>query len=256
MVGNVISSADYRTDWLMEAMASESALEVLEQAKGRAAVAQILELYKHDLLAEQNGRTVESAGPVDFGYRLEDDAGRRAWQAITYEKGAWILWMLRNRMGSDGFTKMQAALLHRYANHTVTNDDFRKVAAGFLAPNSPDRSLQSFFDSWITGAGIPSLTLQTSGRGHQQTLKMGAVDDDFEADVPLSCTSAPRAWWPPTGFAPLLAITRWNRLPELHRVNCRLWTCTYIADRVAANFAKNCYAASRKASLTVRLRAS
>jgi Peptidase family M1 domain len=187
--GNVISSANYRTDWLMEAMSSESALELLEQAKGRAAVAQILELYKHDLLAEHDGRTVESTGPVDFGYRLEDDAGRRAWQAITYEKGAWILWMLRNRMGADAFTKMQAALLHRYANHAVTNEDFRKVATEFLPLNSPDRSLQSFFDSWITGVGIPSLTLQTSGRGRQQMLKMGAVDDDFEADVPLSCTS-------------------------------------------------------------------
>ncbi|HWF48447.1 MAG TPA: M1 family aminopeptidase, partial [Bryobacteraceae bacterium] len=151
--GNVISSADYRTDWLMEAMASESALEVLEQSKGRAAVAQILELYKHDLLAEHNGRTAESAGPVDFGYRLDDDAGRRVWQAITYEKGAWILWMLRNRMGAEAFSKMQAALLQRYANHAVTNDDFQKVAAEFLPQNSPNRSLQSFFDSWISGVG-------------------------------------------------------------------------------------------------------
>ncbi|HEX4229695.1 MAG TPA: M1 family aminopeptidase [Bryobacteraceae bacterium] len=196
--GNVVSSADYRTDWLMEAMASESALEVLEQTKGRAAVAQILEFYKQDLLAEHNGRTVESAGPVDFGYRLEDDAGRRTWQAITYKKGVWILWMLRNRMGADAFTKMQAALLHRYANHALTNDDFRKVAAEFVPPNSPDPSLQSFFDSWISGVGIPSLTLQTAGRAHQQTLKMNTVDDDFEAYVPLSCTSAtgtPATYW-------------------------------------------------------------
>lgn len=188
--GNVVSSADYRTDWLMEAMASEAALEVLEQTKGRAAVAQILELYKQNLLAEHDGRTVESVGPVDFGYRLEDDGGRLAWQAITYEKGAWILWMLRNRMGADGFIKMQAALIHRYVNHAVTNDEFRKLAAEFLPPNSPDRSLQSFFDSWISGVGIPSLALQTPGRGRQQILKMSGVDDDFEADVPLSCADA------------------------------------------------------------------
>ncbi|MGC2658542.1 MAG: M1 family aminopeptidase [Bryobacteraceae bacterium] len=185
--GNVISPADYRTDWLMEAMASESALEVLADTKGPTAVAQILALYKHDLLEEVKGRTTESAGPVDFGYRLEDDAGHRAWQAITYEKGAWVLWMLRNRMGADAFTKMQAALLHRYADHAVTNDDFRKVAAEFLPPHTPDPSLQSFFDSWIFGTGIPALTLDTAG--HRQNLKMSGVDDDFEADIPLSCTS-------------------------------------------------------------------
>lgn len=196
--GNVIASADYRTDWLMEAMASESALEILEETKGPSAVAQILERYKHDLLAQQNGRTVESGGPVDFGYRLEDDAGRHVWQTITYEKGAWLLWMLRNRMGADAYTKMQAALLHRYANHAITNDDFQKFAAEFLPPNSPDRSLQSFFDSWVTGTGIPALALVKGGRPREQMLKMSGVDDDFEADVPLACTEAsgkPVTYW-------------------------------------------------------------
>ena len=189
--GNIISAADYRADWLMEAMASESALEVLEQTKGPAAVAQILALYKGDLLESANGRTVESAGPVDFGYRLEDDAGHHAWQTITYEKGAWVLWMLRNRMGAEAFTKLQAAMLRRYASQPITNEDFRKIAAEFLPVHSPDPSLQNFFESWVSGVGIPSLTLQTTGRSHhEQTLRMSDVDQDFEAEVPLCCTDS------------------------------------------------------------------
>ncbi|HEX4810436.1 MAG TPA: M1 family aminopeptidase [Bryobacteraceae bacterium] len=186
--GNIVSAADYRADWLMEAMASESALEVLEQTKGPAAVAQVLGLYKTDLAEEHNGHTTESAGPVDFGYRLEDSAGRRAWQVITYEKGAWILWMLRKRMGSDAFTKMQAALLQRFHNQPITNEEFRKVASEFLPPQSPDHSLQRFFETWVSSTGFPALTLKTDAKNHESGLEMGAVDDDFQADIPLSCT--------------------------------------------------------------------
>lgn len=196
--GNVISAADYRADWLMEAMASESALEFLEQTKGPAAVAQVLGLYNHDLGEEHNGHTTESAGPVDFGYRLEDSAGRHAWQVITYEKGTWVLWMLRKRMGSDAFTKMQAALLQRFRNQPVTNDEFRKVASEFMPPQSPDPLLRGFFETWVSSTGFPALTLKPDAKSHEISLEVSAVDDDFQADIPLSCTDTngtPTTYW-------------------------------------------------------------
>ena len=44
--GNMVSPADYRSEWLFEAMSNYSALEFLEQSKGRAALDAVLESYR------------------------------------------------------------------------------------------------------------------------------------------------------------------------------------------------------------------
>ncbi|MFL6351319.1 MAG: M1 family metallopeptidase [Bryobacteraceae bacterium] len=185
--GNVVSAADYRTDWLMEAMANYSALEFLGRSKGSAAMDDVLATYRDDLRKQQRGRPIESTGPVDFGVRLQQAPDLLAWHTIVYEKGTWILHMLRNRLGEDGFSKMQVRLLTEFAAKPLTNEDFRKAASDFVPAGQPDKSLAMFFDSWIYGTGIPSLRLERAGRNMK--LNLSGVDEDFTADVPLECTS-------------------------------------------------------------------
>ena len=50
-----------------------------------------------------DGRTPESAGPITWGYRLNSSLAPHAWQTVTYEKGTWIIHMLRRRMGDESF---------------------------------------------------------------------------------------------------------------------------------------------------------
>jgi Peptidase family M1 domain len=185
--GNIVSSADYRTDWLMEAMANYSSLQFLERSKGTAAMHEVLATYRDDLTKQEHGKPVESVGPVDFGVRLQRTADLLAWHTIVYEKGSWILHMLRQRLGDDGFAKMQVRLLRDFAAKPISNEDFRKVASEFLPGGQPDKTLAMFFDTWIYGTGIPTLRLQ--GTGRDLKLNLSAVDDDFTADVALECTS-------------------------------------------------------------------
>jgi hypothetical protein len=201
--GNLVVAADYRTNWLMEAMADYSALQVVEREKGAAALAAVLEQYRKDLLQkdplqngllqnellqndpahQENGRTIESAGPVDFGSRLLDNNGPLTWHVVLYEKGAWILHMLRRRLGDAAFTQMQVRLLQQFAAHPLTNEDFRKLLSDFVPAGQPDRSLSGFFDAWVYGTGIPKMSL---GGGD---LQLSGVDEDFSVDVPLRCRS-------------------------------------------------------------------
>ncbi len=185
--GNVVTAGNYRAAWILEAMANDSALQFLGHVKGAAAVQAVLDTYREDLTAERNGKTVDGAGPVDFGLRLRDIANNLTWHIITYEKGAWILHMLRRRLGDDGFVKMQMRLFEEFGAKPITNDDLRKVAAEFLPERAPDKTLSLFFDTWIYGTGIPKLTL--AGTGPTMTLKVSGVDEDFAADVPLRCSS-------------------------------------------------------------------
>lgn len=179
--GNLVVPADYRTTWLMEAMANYSALQFLERQKGAAALEAVLAQYREDLLHEQNGKTLESAGPVDFGSRLLDNSGMLTWHIILYEKGTWILHMLRQRLGDAAFNRMQVRLLQQFATGPLSNEDFRKLASDFVPAGQPDKSLSVFFDAWIYGTGIPKMKL------HGESLELSGVDEDFSVDVPLRC---------------------------------------------------------------------
>ena len=105
--GNIVNQADYRTAWLLEAMSNYSALEYLEAKKGRAAMDSVLSFYRRELIAPGK----ESAGPLDFGQRLLDNSGMPTWHLILYEKGAWVLHMLRRRLGDENFHKLQLRML-------------------------------------------------------------------------------------------------------------------------------------------------
>lgn len=186
--GNMVSPADYRSEWLFEAMSSYSALEFLEQSKGRATVDVVLESYRQDLLSAANGVALESAGPVDFGERLLENNGMLAWHVIIYEKGAWILHMLRQRLGEEGFRTLQARMLHDFQGRLVTNEDFHRLAASLVPEDQSDKSLNVFFDNWIYATGIPKLALKSTRAN--LSLNVSGVDDAFALDLPLRCMGA------------------------------------------------------------------
>ncbi len=179
--GNLIVPADYRATWLMEAMANYAALQFLEREKGEAAVDEVLAQYREDLLGQQKSKTLESAGPVDFGERLLDNSGLGVWHVILYEKGSWILHMLRQRVGDAAFGRMQLRLLQQFATDALTNEDFRKIASEFVPAGQKDKDLALFFDTWVYGTGIPKMKVQGT------SLEMSGVDEDFSVDVPLRC---------------------------------------------------------------------
>jgi aminopeptidase N len=137
------------------------------------------------LLFPRGTGTVETAGPVDFGVRLIDTAGLAAWHSITYEKGSWILHMLRDRIGSDGFLALQSYLLKRYRTEPITNEQFREAAARFVPPDEPDRDLRIFFDTWVYGTGIPHIEIKSQGK--EWSYIVSRVEESFTADLPLSC---------------------------------------------------------------------
>jgi hypothetical protein len=183
--GCMVSQADYRTAWLFEAMSNYAALEFLEETKGRGALDAVLGRYRTDLLTTDQGKTIESAGPVDFGERLLENNGVRTWHHIIYEKGAWILHMLRMRMGDEEFHTLEKRLLRDFQGKLLSNDDFRKLAAELLPIEQSDKTLSVFFDNWIYSTGIPGIKFRTAG--NNISLRISGVDEGFALDLPLRC---------------------------------------------------------------------
>jgi hypothetical protein len=190
--GNVVAAASPGDAWLMEALANYSALLYLERRKDSHALDQVLAEYRAHLLAKNaEGHTVDSAGPIVWGDRLSSSKTPNAWETITYEKGSWIMHMLRRRMGEERFLDMLGELRNRYEFRTVTTGEFQALAAAALPPKSVDPHLDNFFDQWVYSTGIPSLKMihRTQGREGQLrvtgSITQTEVPDDFSVWVPL-----------------------------------------------------------------------
>jgi len=193
--GNIVTSASYQDDWLMEALANYSALMFVERKKGRKVLDSVMDSYKEHLLAKTpEGNTVESAGPIVWGQRLRNSLNPEGWRAITYEKGSWIIHMLRARLGDERFMKMLHAIVERYRFQPITTEQFQQIAAEFLPPKSPDPKLESFFEQWVYGTGIPTLRIASTTTGRAPALKVRGtitqtdVDEDFSALVPVEAS--------------------------------------------------------------------
>lgn len=203
--GNVVTADAYQDEWLLEALASYSSLLWLEKKKGPKAVETVLDDYRERLLTKDTeGRTVESAGPIIWGTRLNSTGIPDAWRAITYEKGAWIIHMLRKRLGDERFLKLLAELRRRYEFRSVSTEDFRVLTKEFLPPKTPAGSLDGFFDNWVYATGIPSLKLRYVVKGVAPAVKLSGtvtqtgVDDDFSIEAPVEiqfAKGAPQILW-------------------------------------------------------------
>lgn len=203
--GNLVIPATYHDNWLIEALANYSALLLIEQRKGVKALDAVLDSYRTHLMTKTaTGRSIESAGPIVWGSRLESSLTPDAWRAVTYEKGTWIIHMLRRRLGDDKFL----ALLREVAahHHSISTEQFRDLA-GQYAPPSADAGLRNFFDNWVYGTGIPTVKLSYTWRSAKLSGSLAEqdVDETFSALVPLEVESAGQSgvYWLPAGSDPV-----------------------------------------------------
>jgi hypothetical protein len=211
--GNVVAPASDRDTWLMEALANYSALLYLEKRKGPKALEAVLADYRKRLLSQAaEGRTLESMGPIIWGVRLASSQAPDAWRTITYEKGSWVIHMLRGRLGEQRFLAMLGELLKRYRQSTLTTEEFRALAEKFSPPGSADPKLETFFENWVYATGIPSLKLNTALQGKAPALKLNisvqqsGVDDSFSAFVPVEVQvrgAKPATYWVRTDSEPV-----------------------------------------------------
>jgi hypothetical protein len=166
--GDLVGWKSYRDQWLVEALASYSAILSLEKEHPDDCK-QVLRQNRADLLAK-NGEDEEfaQAGPVTLGLRLSSSHFPEGFDVVSYGRGAWLMHMLRSMMrdganGSDEpFLRGLKKLRERFEEKEMTTADFLRV----MEEEMPDslryegaKSLDWFLASWINGTVIPRLEL-------------------------------------------------------------------------------------------------
>lgn len=169
--GDVVFWESYRDQWLVEALSNYSALMMIER-RNPEDFQIALNRYRDDLLSRApNGRQYLEAGPVNLGVRLSSSEFPSGYAAISYGRGTWLMHMLRSMFDDpsaksgheDLFLKALHALRERYAFKEATTKDLEKVFEDYLPPSlryDDRRSLDWFFEGWVNGTAIPSLSIK------------------------------------------------------------------------------------------------
>ena len=144
--GNAVTESEWDDVWLSEGFATYFTLLFREHAYGR-----------DDFVAGLKEAADRVWGWYDENpdYRIVHDGlddMSRVTSIATYQKGAWVLHMLRERLGDEAFWDGIRAYYARHLNGTATTDDFMHA----MEEASGD-DLRVFFDQWLRQGGNPAL---------------------------------------------------------------------------------------------------
>lgn len=142
--GDLITCKSWDHLWLNEGFATYFASLYTEHSLGR--VAYLREMAEaSDWYFEEEGH---DARPVVFPYYRNglDDY----FDSHAYAKGAWVLHMLRSRLGDASFFAGIRAYLHEYQGQLAVTEDLRRSLE-----RSSGKDLAGFFDQWLLKPGYP-----------------------------------------------------------------------------------------------------
>ncbi|MGH9972262.1 MAG: M1 family aminopeptidase, partial [Pyrinomonadaceae bacterium] len=83
-------------------------------------------------------------------FDLETEELPKLLNANNYQKGAWVLHMLRASLGDKSFFRGLRAYYRGHKNSTASSEDLR-----IALEKASGRDLRIFFNSWVYGAGHP-----------------------------------------------------------------------------------------------------
>jgi len=141
--GNSVTMADWDHLWLSEGFATYFSALFYESVNGAESLKSIMDDYERKLAAHQPAYSepIVNPGQTDLMKKLNP---------LNYEKGAWILHMLRGILGDADFFAGIRRYYRSYEGGNTTTVDFQRAmesAAGF--------SLSSFFQQWLHQPGWP-----------------------------------------------------------------------------------------------------
>ncbi len=188
----------YRDRWLSEGMAQFAALLYFDKVLlERDRYEKMLREWRDDIM----DRAAE-AGPIALGHRVASSEHPEDYQLIVYQKGAWVVHMLRSMMldpqtrSDDRFVAMMRDFYGRYLGKRASTGDFRAVVEQHIGMD-----MGWFFDQWLDGTAIPtyefSHKVEKAEDGQFTTsMRVGQRDvpDDFKMVVPVRLEFADDQW--------------------------------------------------------------
>ena len=208
--GHNVGWASYHDQWLSEGFADFAAGLFLQQAVGPKWHKDYIDYWERQrtrILEKNNfGVSPNDAGPLWLGLRLISPRTERAYQGVTYSKGAYVLNMLRSMMRADqssggdpdqAFIDMMHEFMESHRDVSASTESFKAVVEKHMT-NQMDLQkngrLDWFFNQWVYGTEIPRLHFKyevqpgQAGKGSfdvKAEISQSEVGDQFATFVPV-----------------------------------------------------------------------
>ncbi len=165
--GNSASEASWHHSWLSEGFATYFTNLYIEQKHGRDRFVEGEIEQRNSVVAYSKKEFVPLVNPAITDYM-------QVLSTNTYQKGGWVLHMLRKQLGDDLFWKGMRTYYATYTHSNAYSDDLRHVLEDVSG-----QDLKVFFDQWVYRAGQPNLDVSWSYKG--QTLTVDVIQKQAEA---------------------------------------------------------------------------
>jgi len=140
--GNMVTCRDWNHFWLNEGFATFMAAAYLQRRFGEEEYRKQVDGWKHRLDKLRASGT-DHAVVYDRWFKPSADD-----RAVVYQKGAYVLHLLREQLGERTFWRGIRAYTRRHYGQSVTTADFRASME-----RASGRDLSAFFNRWIEGPG-------------------------------------------------------------------------------------------------------
>ena len=151
--GNSVTEKDWHQIWLSEGFATYLTAVYLEKTYGREKLDQTMKAARNRVLRfyQLSPRPVIDTTITNLMDLLSPN---------SYQKGAWVLHMLRHKLGDEVFWDGMRLYYTTYRNGNANTDDFKKIME-----HVSRQDLNKFFYQWLHIAGQPELAVAVKPSG-------------------------------------------------------------------------------------------
>jgi aminopeptidase N len=148
--GDCVTETDWHHIWLSEGFATYLTSMYFESVKGNEALKKDMSSTRDRILRfwERNKKPVIDSTITDLMALLSVN---------SYQKGAWVLHMLRHETGDRDFIKGLKLFYSRFRNSNALTEDFKNVME-----EASGKDLDNFFRQWLYMPGQPELRISVS----------------------------------------------------------------------------------------------
>jgi aminopeptidase N len=155
--GNTVTEADWPHLWLSEGFATYLTGLWLEETYGEDRLRQYMRRARDRVRTFARQRPDEPLVDTTYASPME------LLNPNAYQKGAWVLHMLRQEVGTETFWTALRQYYDRYRHANASTADFRAVVEDVSG-----RDLEAFFEQWTRRAGHPVLQIDWSYRAETE----------------------------------------------------------------------------------------
>ena len=171
--GNSASENDWNHVWLSEGFATYFAILYQESVYGDEKRKEELAIDRKQIIEYY----AKNPSPI-VDPSIKDPM--KVLSTNTYQKGGWILNMLRHKLGDKTFWKGIKAYYKKYRNSNAMTVDFQKAME-----EASGQNLESFFQQWIFTKGYPEIKYNWTYKKGKVNITINQIQDYHIFEFPM-----------------------------------------------------------------------